>query len=227
MTHTHKGWYNALTMAQEIVEAVKEAVDAEVVATVTEIVPARPGPPPHAGKHLIESRGQVDTILWLKAQKWSNRAIAKHLGCSARSVDRFVARPDFEAMLAAREMEQQARVQDALDQRVLNVAVEAMETRVLLMRDRKTPPALRDKIAAEIVEWAKTLRDEGASGNAGLLTAMAEMVQKVRGNDGVVTEKRLRVSGSPAQVAAAAADAGMSTNPAPGRPAAGPDRTAG
>lgn len=210
-----------------------DGVKEEVGRAVAAVIPAMPAHSKHtnqlAGQEIIETRGMVDTVIWLKACSWSSRAIARHLGISAKTVDRFCRRPDFADMVERTALEVGARVNDAARLRTLNVLSEALETKIVLMRDKKANPYLRDKIATDLWNWGQEfLKASGGGGDKNALKAMMEMVQRVRGKDGKVTEMRARVTGSPEAVQAAAATLpGTGDDSVRGSEGAGPDGSAG
>jgi hypothetical protein len=212
----------------------KDPIEQAVVA----VVPPHPALAPggrRQGAHgkatdVVGARGTIDTVVWLKALSWSNRAIAQHLGCSASSVDRIVRMPEFAAMVEQTALDVTSRINEVARLRILNVMAEAVETKIALMREKRTNAYLRDKIATDLYQWGQEYIKTGGAGPEGAnpLKAMLEMVQEIRGKDGTITKKRARVEGTPEQVAAAASSLpGSGDEPGAGGEGAGLDGAPG
>lgn len=201
---------------------------AEVVGAVVEgSMPTAPRPETGDGTRAdghdstIVRSGQADRVVWLKLCAYPHTKIAEVTGFSRHVIDRYVTTSHYAKVYEARKAEMLGKVGEAIQHRLQEVGMEALATRVELMRTCKNK-WLRDKIASDLVKMAIEASKAKGGEVVGELLATVERIKRRRQKDGTVVEERARFSGPASQAEAeaflrsGAADAGGSDDEAGG-----------
>lgn len=165
------------------------------------------------GEHtLVVKSGKAEQVVWLKMCAWPNEHIARKVGLHHDAVNRYVNSPHFATLYEQKKGEFLGRVLEEMQGRLLEVGLEALQTRVELMRKAKSL-WLRDKIAKDMLELAIEIgKARGPSGEvAEKLVAVIERIKKRKMADGSTEIEKIRVTGGAGEAAEAlAAEVGES-----------------
>lgn len=163
--------------------------------------------PDEQARH-VQSRvvlsGKAEQVIWLKMCAWPAPRIAQATGLSTDSVQRYLHSPHFLALFESRKQEFLGRVFEAMQERLLEVGLEGLATRLEIMRNEKANKWLRDKIAKDLVDLAMEVgKARGPVGEVGEKLLMAvERIRKRKLASGDTLIEKVTVSGTPGQAGA-------------------------
>ena len=186
-----------------LAERVVAQMERETTTAVSHIPPmALEKRVPDAHMSNVEKTGQVDKLLWLRFCGTTIAKCAALTGLSRDSILRYMKTEAWHRRYEEKKAEFLSRVNEAVTGRLQEVALEALETRLRLMRTAKDK-FLRDRIAKDLLQMGLEAAKGARGGGVGEhLMAAVERIRRRKTESGEIIEERVRFTGRAGEAAA-------------------------
>lgn len=173
-----------------------------------------------AGVKLAQHPVMAHNVVWLAFCGFRDFEISRKTGIPTRTIKEFLDSHEFERYYARQRDVMLAKIDDTMRERLQEVVLEAIETKIWLLRNANRE-ALRNQIASELIVLGREILSVGRGNVSDLLRAVHEQAVKEGKNGSRTTTQRVTLEGDPAVVAAAIR--GGRPGAAGGRPDSPPD----
>lgn len=193
--------------------------------------PLPPMPPLPKTKSAVDLAVATDenmarNVVWLAFTGLKHTEIADRTGYPEEVISAYLRSKPYRALREQLRDSMMARVNDALNERLQEVVLEAVEVKIRLLRDSGSP-FLRNRVASELIELGKEAVALGRGNVSDLLKAVHEQAVKEKADGTRVTTERVTLEGSPAVVAAAVRGRNGGYGAPGDRPSSPPDHRSG